>query len=81
MPNFEERMEFLMRNQESLHANLDRLYETVTRHSEDMTRMDQRIEALLKAAETDGENIRALARIAAAHQERISRLEEGEKPN
>jgi uncharacterized coiled-coil DUF342 family protein len=74
-------MDFLMKSQESLHANLDRLYETVTRHSEEMQKMDQRIDALLRAVEADGEYIRALARIAEPHQERISRLEEGERPN
>jgi hypothetical protein len=51
------------------------------RNNEEMRRMDQRIDALLRAVEADGENIRALARIGEAHQERISRLEEGERSN
>jgi hypothetical protein len=77
-------MDFLMKSQESLHANLERLYEM---HREDIGALlkasqadGEKIRALVKAAEADGENIRALARIAESHEERLSRLEDGESP-
>jgi hypothetical protein len=36
---------------------------------------DERIEKLITAAQQDGENIRALARIAEAHEHRLTDLE------
>ncbi len=37
--------------------------------------IDERLDLLTRAVEADAENIRALARIAEAHEERLDRLE------
>lgn len=60
-------------NLESLHASVHELYETVQRH-------DAQIADLIRAAQHDGENIRALARIAEIHERRLSDLEGGPQP-
>ena len=56
---------------ESLHANMAQLFEQSQKH-------DAQIAALIKASQQDGENIRALARIAELHQARLDDLEGGE---
>ena len=48
-------------NIESLHASVHELFEAVQRH-------DAQIAQLITAAKQDGENIRALARIAEIHE-------------
>lgn len=55
-------------NIESLHASVHDLYETVQRH-------DAQLAQLITAAKQDGENIRALARIAEIHERRRMHLE------
>lgn len=40
----------------------------------------KRIEMLITVAEKDGENIRALARIAEVHERRLTDLEDGRTP-
>lgn len=67
----DERLQFLLQSTESLHASTQELHATVARH-------DAQIADLIKAAKQDGENIAALARIAQAHEQRLSDLEEGE---
>jgi len=60
---FDERLEFLFKSTESLHASTQELHATVLEHT--------------KQLEIDAENIRRLANIAAAHEERIAGLESG----
>ena len=73
-------------NIESLHANLTQLYEIVTKEGETLregirkltTRQadnDRQIAQLTTLLAQDAENIRALARIAQTHQDRLDRLE------
>jgi hypothetical protein len=57
----DERLEFLMRSTESLHDSVQKLYATVAEHTRQL--------------EIDAQNIRALANIAAAHQQRLDDLE------
>ncbi|HEX3685690.1 MAG TPA: hypothetical protein VHU83_24370 [Bryobacteraceae bacterium] len=66
---FDERLEFLFRSSESLHASCQELHasardlrETVAEHTRQL--------------EIDAQNIRALANIAAAHQARLDDLED-----
>jgi len=47
-------------------------------HDEAFERQDAEIKRILEAVAADGENIRALARIAELHHERLDRLEGGE---
>jgi hypothetical protein len=57
----DERIEALRINIESLHASVHELFEASQRH-------DGAIADLVTAAKLDGENIRALARIAEIHE-------------
>ena len=57
-------------NIESLHSSVSELHQSAQRH-------DAQIAALIEASRQDGENIRALARIAEMHQRRIEDLEGG----
>jgi hypothetical protein len=61
--------EELRLNIESLHASVHELFEASQRH-------DAVISKLLLAAQQDGENIRALARIAEIHERRLTSLED-----
>ena len=69
--DIDERLEALRVNIESLHASVHELYEASQRH-------DSQIAQLISAARQDGENIRALVRIAEIHERRPSHLEGGE---
>ncbi len=65
----DERLEFLVRSTESLHASTQELHAVAaehTRHLEEHTRQ----------LEIDAQNIRSLANIAAAHEHRLDNLEE-----
>src|SRR5271154_3570237 len=61
--------------------NIDERIEALTMHlellSQDNEGQRKKIEDLLKIAERDGENIRALARIAEIHERRLTSLEGG----
>jgi hypothetical protein len=63
----DERLQFLLQSTESLHASAQELHATVTRMSETVDTHTTQIADLIKAAQQDGENIAALARIAEAH--------------
>lgn len=69
--DIDERIEALTVNIESLHASVHELWQSSQRH-------DAVIAQLLAAARLDAENIRALARIAEAHERRLTDLEGGE---
>jgi len=66
----DERLEFLLKSTESLHATAQELTTTA---------QELRATAQLHSEqlEQDGQNIRSLATIAAAHQTRIENLEGG----
>jgi prefoldin subunit 5 len=75
----DERLQFLLQSTESLHASTQQLQATVARMSETVGTFTTQIADLFKAAKQDGENIAALARIAEAHQHRLTDLEGGEQ--
>lgn len=64
----DERLEFLFKSTESLHASVHELHAVVAQHT-------KQIEAHTKQLEIDAENIRRLANIAMAHEQRLDNLE------
>lgn len=64
----DERLEFLLRSTESLHTNVHELYTSV----HELRGIAQEH---TKQLQQDAENIRSLARIAEAHEQRISDIE------
>ena len=66
----DERLEALVARHEALAMNLELL-------SHEQENQGKRIEMLITAAKQDGENIRALARIAEIHEHRLTGLEGG----
>lgn len=64
----DERLEFLFRSTESLHASVHELHAVVAKHTQQITEHTRQLEI-------DAQNIRALANIAAAHQSRLDDLE------
>ena len=75
MNDLDERLRYLAQSTGSLHANIERLYETVSKQAESIAQNDAQIKQVIKATSVDAENIRALAAIAEAHQEQLDRLE------
>ncbi|MDQ2775893.1 MAG: hypothetical protein M3Y57_13405 [Acidobacteriota bacterium] len=65
---FDERLEFLFKSTESLHASTQELHATAQEHT-------RQLQEQTKQLQLDAENIRSLARIAEAHEHRISGLE------
>lgn len=65
--NIDERLEFLVKSTESLHDSVNQLHAVVRLQSEQL--------------KTDGDNIRALARVAEIHERRLTDLEGGTPPN
>ena len=72
---FDERLEFLFRSTESLHQSVQELTATVGQLAHERREDRDIIRALTAAVSADAENIRALARIAEAHERRISDIE------
>jgi archaellum component FlaC len=68
--NLDERMELLHVNIESLHSSVSELHSS-------MAELKSNISELYATAVKDGENIRALARIAEIHERRLTSLEGG----
>ena len=68
----DERLQALTMNLELFSRDLESMREKA--EAEDK-RIQKRIEMLITAAQQDGENIRALARIAEAHERRLTDLE------
>ena len=66
--NIDERLEFLVRSTESLHASAQELHAIVAEHT-------RQLEQHTRQLEIDAQNIRSLATIAAAHQDRLDNLE------
>jgi hypothetical protein len=78
--SLDERLETITRNLDTLtkiHLDNDREFrERFQRLTEAQEKNTRDIQALTILVERDGENIRALARIAELHQQRLDRLEE-----
>jgi hypothetical protein len=70
----DERIEFLFKSCESLHASTMELHGITREHT-------KHIEEHTKQLEIDAENIRGLARIAAIHEKRLTDLEEPPSKN
>ena len=68
--NIDARIEALRGNIESLHVAVGELVGGIAHH-------DAQIADLITAGRQDGENIRALARIAEIHERRLTDLEGG----
>ncbi len=62
---------------ERIEANLDRLATLIVQTAERQSVSEHQIDKILAAVAADGENIRALARIAESHQRRIEDIERG----
>jgi hypothetical protein len=75
---FEERMDALTARHEALAMNMELIGHDVERLREHAESTNRSIDKLLETARQDGENIRALARIADMHDRRLSNLEGGE---
>jgi methyl-accepting chemotaxis protein len=67
----DQRLERLVERHEALAQSVEMLKDSIQEQS-------RNIDKVLAAAERDGENIRALARIAEIHEQRISDLEGGD---
>ena len=65
---FGERLEFLFKSTESLHATAQELHAIAQEHT-------RQLQEQTKQLQIDAENIRSLARIAEVHEHRISDLE------
>lgn len=64
----DERLQFLFQSTESLHAPVHELHSVVAQQT-------RQIEAHTRQLEIDAENIRRLANIAMAHEQRLDNLE------
>ena len=73
--NFEDRMELFFKGLESLKEGLGSLKERHDALTMNLELMSHEIRDLRAAAQQDGENIRALVRIAEIHERRLSDLE------
>lgn len=75
--NIDERLAFLLQSTESLHASVQENTANIAALTRNSEGVDARIAALTAAIEMDAVNIRSLANIAGAHEDRISKLEGG----
>jgi hypothetical protein len=73
--NLDERLEALTMNLELASRDIEAMRATAREHARETS---QQLNTLLATAKVDGENIRALARIAEIHERRITHLEGGE---
>jgi hypothetical protein len=62
----------------TIDERLEALTMNVELISRDVESLRLAVEGLLKSSQQDGENIRALARIAEIHERRLGNLEEGQ---
>ncbi len=72
---FQQSMESLKQRHDALTMNMELAWREIESSREKGLETDRRLEALSKLVEQDSANIRALARIAEAHQQRIEHLE------
>lgn len=73
--HFEQRMEFLLHSIESHDRQIAELVENGARLETYIKAQGVNIDKLIEASNRDGQHIRALARIAELHQERLDRIE------
>ena len=73
--SIDERLEFLLRSTESLHASTQELHAVVAEHTRQLMEHTGQLTEHTRQLELDAQNIRALANIAAAHQTRLDDLE------
>lgn len=66
--DFNQRLEFLLQSTESLHASNQELHAVIAEQG-------RTVDKLVTAVMVDAENIRALARIAQTHEQRLSDVE------
>ena len=71
----DERIEALTINIESLHSSANELHGASLRHDAQIEALAVESRQVLAASRQDGENIRALARIAEIHERRLSAIE------
>ena len=69
------RLEQMTVRQEQMTAHQEQMTARQHYHDEALERHDAQIKALIAASAADGENIRALVRVAEAHQRRLEDLE------
>ena len=70
----DERLDRLVERHEALALSVELLQSTVHEQSGNIDKQTANIDKLISALKTDGENIAALARIAEAHERRITNL-------
>src|SRR4051794_8052976 len=73
----DERLEFLLRSTESLHASVSELHAVAQEQTRRAQEQTKQLEEHTTQLRIDAENIRGLARIAEAHEQRISDSEDG----
>jgi hypothetical protein len=74
----DERLDRLVERHEALTQTVEHLALQGEEQNKHLKLQGETIDKILTALEKDGENIRALARIAEIHEHRISGLEDGE---
>jgi prefoldin subunit 5 len=74
---FDERLEFLFKSTESLHATAQETTEQIGELARTVDRLAEKIDKHSEQLAIDAENIRALARIADMHERRLTDLEGG----
>ena len=75
--NIDERLERLTERHEALTQSVEILRVTVEEQTKRAEEQTKQIELLLATARQDGDNIRALARVADMHDRRLTELERG----
>lgn len=71
----DERLQFLLQSTESLHSNVQDLTASVADLRGSVAELRGSVADLTRVVEMNAENIRRLANIAAAHQERLDNLD------
>jgi hypothetical protein len=79
MTNGSDRLDRVERLLEQVAKRQDEMAARQQYHDEAFERHDAELKKILEAVAADGEYIRALARIAELHHERLNRLEDGEQ--
>jgi uncharacterized coiled-coil protein SlyX len=74
--NIDERLEKLSERHQALAESVELLNQSIHEQGANIDRLGVNIDKLIANSAQDAENIRALARIAELHQQRIEKLEE-----
>ena len=73
--NIDERLQFLVQSTGSLHASTQELHATAQEHTRQLQEHTRQLQEHTKQLQIDADNIRMLAKIAEAHEHRITDLE------